>query len=126
LQVFIMNKLTELVTEIARVYGATAKVEFHKIAFRVTSNTASESDLVLETARDIFGPDRVHELIEPVMAAEDFAQYLEKVPGCFFFVGNGLNSAPAHNPYYDFNDEIIPTAAEMLRSVAINYLNQEA
>ncbi|TIS85416.1 MAG: amidohydrolase, partial [Mesorhizobium sp.] len=27
-----------------------------------------------------------------------------EVPGCFVFLGNG-NSAPLHNPAYDFNDE---------------------
>jgi len=27
------------------------------------------------------------------------------VPGCFVFVGNGKDSAPLHNPSYDFNDD---------------------
>jgi metal-dependent amidase/aminoacylase/carboxypeptidase family protein len=26
-------------------------------------------------------------------------------PGCFVFLGNGTQSAPLHNPAYDFNDE---------------------
>ena len=41
---------------------------------------------------------------EPMTASEDFARFLEHVPGCFVFLGNG-NSAPLHNPAYDFNDE---------------------
>jgi metal-dependent amidase/aminoacylase/carboxypeptidase family protein len=26
------------------------------------------------------------------------------VPGCFVFIGNGADSAPLHNPHYDFDD----------------------
>ena len=37
--------------------------------------------------------------------SEDFAQFLEHVPGCFVFVGNGKDSAPLHNAAYDFNDD---------------------
>ena len=36
---------------------------------------------------------------------EDTARFLEHVPGCFVFVGNGEDSAPLHNPSYDFNDD---------------------
>ena len=31
--------------------------------------------------------------------------FLAHVPGCFVFVGNGAQSKPLHNPWYDFNDE---------------------
>lgn len=49
-----------------------------------------------------------------LMASEDFAFMLEKVPGCYLFVGNGAEGTPGgcmvHNPSYDFNDEIIEPA----------------
>lgn len=41
---------------------------------------------------------------EPMSASEDFARFLQHVPGCFAFIGNGTDSAPLHNPGYDFND----------------------
>jgi len=37
--------------------------------------------------------------------SEDFARFLECVPGCFVFVGYGEHSAPLHNAVHDFNDE---------------------
>lgn len=40
----------------------------------------------------------------PMTASEDFARFLDHVPGCFAFIGNGEDSAPLHNPGYDFND----------------------
>ncbi|MBD9387946.1 M20/M25/M40 family metallo-hydrolase [Agrobacterium sp. AGB01] len=45
------------------------------------------------------------------LASEDFAYFLQKRPGAFFFLGNG-NSAPLHSPDYDFNDQIIATGVE--------------
>ncbi|MBB93858.1 MAG: amidohydrolase [Rhodobacteraceae bacterium] len=39
----------------------------------------------------------------PMTGSEDFARFLAHVPGCFGFIGNG-DSAPLHNPAYDFDD----------------------
>jgi hippurate hydrolase len=46
-------------------------------------------------------------------ASEDFARYLEAVPGCFAFVGNGEASAPLHSPDYDFDDAGLLTGARL-------------
>ncbi len=40
--------------------------------------------------------------------SEDFARFLAHVPGCFVFLGNGEESAPLHNPTFDFNDAALP------------------
>ncbi|MGP5150476.1 M20/M25/M40 family metallo-hydrolase [Vreelandella alkaliphila] len=53
----------------------------------------------------------------PTMGAEDFAFYLQEVPGCFFFVGNG-DSAYLHNEHYDFNDAVLPVAGGMFVALA--------
>jgi hippurate hydrolase len=49
----------------------------------------------------------------PLTGSEDFAYWLEQVPGCYFIVGNGdgEGSCMVHNPGYDFNDEALPLAA---------------
>ncbi len=41
---------------------------------------------------------------EPMTGSEDFAHFLKHAPGVFVFLGNG-NSAPLHNPRYDFDDD---------------------
>ena len=47
------------------------------------------------------------------MGGEDFSFMLEKVPGCYLFIGNGPGEGGCmlHNPNYDFNDEILPVGA---------------
>ncbi|WP_018240083.1 M20 aminoacylase family protein [Ensifer sp. BR816] len=54
-------------------------------------------------ARTVFELDHIATAREPMTGSEDFARFLANVPGCFVFLGNG-NSAPLHNPNYDFND----------------------
>ncbi|MCD6439161.1 MAG: amidohydrolase [Halomonas sp.] len=59
----------------------------------------------------------------PTMGAEDFAFYLQDVPGCFFFVGNG-DSAYLHNEHYDFNDAVLPVAGGMFVALAKELLSR--
>lgn len=108
---------------IAKSFGATATVEtIHECP--PTMNTASEAKLVEHTAQALYGKSNVIQMKDPTMATEDFAFYLEKIPGCFFLVGNGEVNSALHTPFYNFQDSIIPTAANVLLSTAINYLTQ--
>jgi metal-dependent amidase/aminoacylase/carboxypeptidase family protein len=62
------------------------------------------ADEALAVAREVCGPDRVTVADQPITASEDFAHFLSHVPGCFAFIGNGVDSPPLHNPSYDFDD----------------------
>lgn len=75
-------------------------------------NDAYWSQRVVEIASQRGLGTRVRAIEEmPTMGAEDFAFYLQRIPGCFFFVGNGTESAYLHNDRYDFNDDILEVAA---------------
>ncbi|ART64630.1 M20 metallopeptidase family protein [Kushneria marisflavi] len=77
-------------------------------------NDAHWSQRVVEVAGQRRLGTRVRSLDEmPTMGAEDFAFYLQQVPGCFFFVGNGADSVYLHNDRYDFNDDILEVAASV-------------
>lgn len=66
-------------------------------------NDATLADEMLAAARDLLGEANVAVAREPMTGSEDFARFLDHVPGCFGFVGNG-GTAPLHNPNYDFDD----------------------
>lgn len=61
------------------------------------------------------------ELVEPVMAAEDFAEYQRHVPGVFFFLGinGGRGGAPLHSEKFDFDEDVLLTGAEVYRRLAL-------
>ncbi len=119
----LQQKCVQIITDIATTFRATAHVEF-SYPFAPTINSLEETKLTYQTARQLLGNEHVGWLEEPGMASEDFSYYLEKVPGCFFWMGMGLKEFNPHHPCYHFNDAIIPIAAEMLGQVAMNYLNK--
>lgn len=54
-------------------------------------------------------------LVEPVMAAEDFAFYQQHIPGLFVFLGvqGGKNTQPLHNCRFDFDEDNLLLGVEL-------------
>ena len=72
-----------------------------------TVNDPAMADYVARIARQTLGENRYIPAGRAVMGGEDFAYYLEKVPGCFFLVGVAPSIAPypsLHSDHYDFTD----------------------
>jgi metal-dependent amidase/aminoacylase/carboxypeptidase family protein len=72
---------------------------------------------ILKVAEKLFSPDKIDQNFR-TMGAEDFAYFLEKVPGCFIFVGSaneekGLNQGH-HHPRFDFDEDVLPTASALM------------
>ncbi len=112
------RELCKVIAHVCEAYGAQSEV---KRTLRIPSlvNSAAETELVVETAHELFGKTNASQMHQmPTMGAEDFAFYLEKRPGSFFFVGNGEDSAYLHHPLFDFRDEILPVAAGMFVGIA--------
>jgi hippurate hydrolase len=84
-------------------YNVAAEVAYTR-EFVPLLNDAALVDEAFAAARSVFDADHISPAREPMTASEDFARFLEHMPGCFVFVGNGKESAPLHNPTYDFND----------------------
>ncbi len=83
-----------------------------------TVNTRAEADLAAASADGLGIP--VRRGTPPSMAGEDFGWYLKQKPGAFVWIGNGpaRPGGELHNPGYDFNDAILPVAAEWLAATA--------
>ncbi len=87
-------------------------------AISATVNTRAEAELAAAAAAQAGAP--VRRDLPPSMAGEDFGWYLEQKPGAFAWIGNGpaRSGGELHNPGYDFNDAILPVAAEWLAATA--------
>lgn len=106
----LVGRLEALVNGVCEAHGATATMA-HEHQIPPLVNDAAWAQRVLDAARKWSVSDDIQQLdYMPTMGAEDFSFYLQEVPGCFFFVGNG-DSAYLHNERYDFNDRILPMAA---------------
>jgi amidohydrolase len=100
------TRVREIAEGTARLYGAKAHVTYDT-GYPVLVNEPRQTAFAAEVAAEVVGKDRVNAQSPPIMGAEDFAYMLEERPGAFIYLGNG-DTAPLHNPAYDFNDEAIP------------------
>jgi len=103
------RRLEEIVKGVAGTYGAAAEIEFED-NFVPLVNDAEATAIALSAAAETVGADRVHADAARLTSSEDFAYMTERVPGNYVFVGAGPGAMP-HNPAFDFNDDILPTAA---------------
>ncbi|KOF17288.1 amidohydrolase [Ensifer adhaerens] len=90
----------------ADAYGCEVEVNYTR-EFVPLLNDPALVDQAFAAAGVVFGTENVAIAAEPMTGSEDFARFLAHVPGCFVFIGNGRDSAPLHNPHYDFNDDAL-------------------
>ena len=88
----------------ALAYNVEADVHYTR-EFVPLLNDPALTNEAMTVATELLGEANVRVAKKPMTGSEDFAQFLSRVPGCFVFLGNGKESAPLHNPNYDFNDE---------------------
>ena len=101
---------------IAAAFGLEAEVEIRR-GVPVTANHPAERELAAAAAASVTALRRD---LAPAMTGEDFAWFLQEVPGAFVWIGNGPaeGGRELHSPHYDFNDEILPVASRYLAEVA--------
>ncbi|HWR12299.1 MAG TPA: amidohydrolase [Rectinemataceae bacterium] len=78
-----------------------------------------------ETARSIIistmGEAAWSEDFIPSMGTEDFAYYLDRIPGAFMRLGLGKDWPRLHNPAFDFNDQALEAGMTALLALAFGY-----
>ena len=122
----LQQRITEVAQAQAGVYGATAIVNYER-RYPVLQNDPAQTAFCQQVVRDWLGDDGMLDISEPVTGSEDFAFFLEKVPGCYIFIGNGIGSeggCMVHNPGYDFNDRVLPVGASYWVRLAETYLKK--
>ncbi|QXO15745.1 M20 aminoacylase family protein [Vibrio ostreae] len=112
----LVDNLTQLVEYSAKAQGMSAEFKLGPISHPPTVNTPDETALAIKAAQAVVGADKVNPGCEAKLTSEDFAFFLEKVPGCYGFLGNGSGEhgtrcVGLHNKGYDFNDNLLPIGA---------------
>ena len=94
---------------VARSFGATATVQYTRLAPAVV-NSAAESRLAAGAAAAVLGADQVLDHMEPVMGSEDFSFLVADRPGAYVLLGqaDAPNPSMVHSPTYDFDDKLLP------------------
>jgi hippurate hydrolase len=108
IEALVETSMHRLLSGIESAFGVRVKIDFDQ-RYPATVNSAPETEICREAATGVLGAEHVRYEEAPSMAAEDFSYMLLEKPGCYVWLGNGAGEGrPAlHNPYYDFNDEIL-------------------
>lgn len=116
----IKNKVKERVKEMveftAKGYGATGKVTY-KDSYTALINHDEYIDIVKENGKELLGDNGIYVKALANMGVEDFAYFVEKVPGAFFNLGVGNKkkgiTAPLHNDKFDIDEDSLKTGVAL-------------
>jgi amidohydrolase len=115
------KRLKEIAELTCRAFGAAAEFQYEK-GYPAVVNEEAMVDFVAGVAEKILGKEKVR-FIDPVMGGEDFAYFLQKVPGAFLFFGMGDGMEyPHHHPAFDIDEKALPQATLLMTSLALKYL----
>lgn len=122
----IESKINQVIKNTCESFGAECEINYTRL-YPPTINDEEISNLVSEVASEIVGSENIVKN-EMTMGAEDISYFLEKVKGCYFFLGSrnnekGLNK-PHHNPYFDFDEDALPIGIEILTKCIFKYFEK--
>lgn len=118
-RIFIEKRMREIAEHTAAAYGANAELLWYpgppatvneKAWSAFAQKVAEESGFEVVPQRNSTG-------------GEDFAFYLEKIPGCFINVGTGVGY-PNHHPKFYADEAALTPAAEYLEKMLVEALRQ--
>ncbi len=113
------RELTRLVTGIADANGCAADVKYVRQCAAVI-NPELQTQAGIDAAIELYGADHVVPAMTPFMSSEDFSAYQHVIPGAILRVGvkDEAHQATLHSRTMDFNDEVLPAAAQLLATIA--------
>ncbi len=119
----IEKRMQEMAQSTAVMFRGTSEFEYRRL-MDATVNDAEATAYCQAAAAAIVGAESV-KTMPPIMGGEDFGGFLQVRPGAFIAIGQtetdaaeSPHNAGLHTPQYDFNDAILPLAAEYFAELA--------
>jgi amidohydrolase len=111
------EKITRIVKGLSAACGVDATVDYRRFN-RATVNDSESAGIVARAAEEILGREAVVEA--RTMGGEDMSVFLDRVPGCFFFVGSAPEGQhrPHHSPVFDFDERALSIGTLVLEEAA--------
>jgi amidohydrolase len=121
----VIRRFEEITRGVAAAMGCQAEIEIKRVTPPVINN-ADAAGRVQEAARLVLPESNLDTNGYITMGAEDMAYMLERIPGCYFFVGSanhekGLDYGH-HHPKFNVDEDALPRAAALMAAAAVNFL----
>ncbi len=125
LQALIHKRLNEITDGTAKAFGASINLDY-EVGYPPLVNDPDSVDFVLRVAKQTLGEKCIADF-SPVMGGEDFAYYLQKIPGAFLFFGAGDGTRfPHHHPGFDIDEKALPPATLLMTTLVLEYLKERS
>lgn len=125
LDIDVRSRTIEQIRLVARgveeITGTQIEPAFH-VSIPSVYNDAELTRLIWHEAEGVVGTDHVQHIARPSMGSEDFARYLEKVPGAMFRLGCTADLATAaalHTPLFDVDEASLEIATRLLARTVV-------
>jgi amidohydrolase len=119
-------RFERVVRGVCEAMGATYALDYKRQTPPLVNN-AEVCEAVAECAAEVVGRDNVvRDDSVRTMGGEDMSYFLERVPGCYFFLGTrnearGL-TYPHHSPRFDIDESALAAGVEIMTRVIKRYL----
>jgi amidohydrolase len=116
--------IEETTRGVAAAFGARVEVRYHRLSGPLV-NDERLSGLMRDVATELVGAENVRHGVR-TMGGEDMAYFLERVPGCFAFVGSAPRSgtaSPHHSPTFDIDEDSLVIGAELMSRTVVRFLS---
>ena len=117
-------RLEQVARGVASSFGMDYRCDF-QYGYPALVNDPQMSRLVADACSKGIGKGNVA-FLKPSMGGEDFAYYLEKVPGSFFRLGCRNEAKgiihPFHSSLFDLDEDVLPFGVEMFVRIIDEYL----
>ncbi len=121
------DHIRQLAKGLAVTSGTNISVDFFDGPPSVLNDIAL-TDLIRRTGAALLGPENVTDIGRPSMGGEDFACYLQRVPGCMFRLGcvSTEKSAPLHSPLFDIDERAMAIGAKVLARAVVAWSERDS
>jgi amidohydrolase len=120
----VVRRMKEIGDGIAAAMGVEFELELTSGTPPVV-NDQTVTKIAQRAATNMFGPENVDQG-HRIMASEDMSLILEKIPGCYIFLGSANSDKgldyPHHHPKFDFDEDALMLGARLLAQTAVDCL----
>ncbi len=117
----IPERMRRMIQGICDGYGGRFDLDY-QFGYPSLQNAPDETGFVVLAASRFLGSEHVQSDYRPVLGAEDFAFFAQKVPSAYYFVGCGAAGTPVrplHNGKFDFDERALFVGAQVMEETAL-------
>ena len=118
--------LHRMVAAFSELHNAKIDIEIRH-GYPPVVNSAREARIARQAAEKVVGLSGLMPMDHPSMGSEDFAYYLQKIPGCYVRFGARIREneyIPLHSPEFNVDENVLKVGADFFDQVARDALDE--